>query len=688
MLVLPAQAVVGAPAAAGSYAFTAHLAIGDGERACTGALVDAQWLVTAASCFATDPEAGTDVPAGKPSMKTVATIGRSDLSATTGGHVSEVVQLVPRAGRDMVMARLATPATGITPVKMATQPPQTGDVLKVTGYGRTKTEWVQNRLHEAAFTLDSATDGALNITGKTADDAICKGDTGGPVLRETGSGSYELVGVSSRSWQGGCFGSEESRNGAVAARADGSALGAALRPGQRLLPGDSLVSRSVTATLRTDGDLVITSKAGKTLWSTGTGGNAGATARLDPQGNLVVLKSDGTTKLWESKTSAPGGSAVLTDRGNLVVHTDKNESLWSSGTVVRNDFNSDGRSDIVSWYDYADGHDAMHRFIAGPDGTFLPPVTSWSRAAGGFTADRMKFLTGDYNGDGTADVAAFYGYADGSMALFTWLGKGDGNFAEPLTSWKVTPGNWTAANVNPLSGDFNGDGRDDIAVWYDYTDGSDKLFTFTARPDGGFANPVASFSKPAGNWWADNMKFGTGDYNGDGRDDIGVLYTYSDRSARLFTFTARPDGGFADPVAGWEAPTWGDGARSTVSSGDFNGDGRDDIAVWYDYADGSDGVSTWLSEPDGTFKTRTVAASIPAGNLWRDHMKVVAGDYNGDGRDDLAFMYGYDAGTVRMFTMTAKADGTFNGHTGSWASSESNYWNFARVRLMERYKQQ
>ncbi|MCX4734245.1 FG-GAP-like repeat-containing protein [Streptomyces sp. NBC_01363] len=688
-LAVPAQAVVGTPAAAGSYSFTAQLNIGDGDksRACTGALVDAQWIVTAASCFAADPQAPAEVVAGKPALKTIATIGRTDLTATTGGHVSEIVQIVPRAGRDMVMARLAAPATGIAPVKLATTPPAAGDALKVAGYGRTKTEWVPDKLHEANFTVDSATGDALNITGATAGDAICMGDSGGPVLRDTGSGSYELVGVSSRSWQGGCFGTEETRNGAVASRADGAALGAALLPGQRLLSGDSLISNSAKATLQADGNFVIASNAGKTLWSTGTGGNAGATVSLDATGNLVVLKADGTTKLWESKTSAPGGSAVLTDRGNFVVYTDKKESRWSSGTVIRNDYNNDGRSDIVDWYDYTDGHDAMHRFIAGPDGTFLPPVTSWTRPAGGYTADNMKFLTGDYNGDGTGDVAAFYGHTDGSMALFTWLGKGDGNFAEPLTSWKVAPGNWTAANVNPQSGDFNGDGRDDISVWYDYADGSDKLFTFLAKPDGGFANPVASFSRPKDNWWVENMKFGTGDYNGDGRDDLAVFYTYSDKSARLFTFLAKPDGGFADPVAGWESPSWGEGARSTVNSGDFNGDGRDDISVWYDYADGSDGISTFLAEADGTFKTRTVAATIPAGNLWREHMKVVAGDYNGDGRDDLGFMYGYDAGTIRMFTMTSKANGTFNGHTGSWSSTGSA-WTFERVHLVERYTQQ
>ncbi|MEU1422216.1 trypsin-like serine protease, partial [Kitasatospora sp. NPDC005751] len=51
----PAGAVVGDPASDGAYAYTAKLAIGDNVRACTGALVDRNWIITAASCFADDP---------------------------------------------------------------------------------------------------------------------------------------------------------------------------------------------------------------------------------------------------------------------------------------------------------------------------------------------------------------------------------------------------------------------------------------------------------------------------------------------------------------------------------------------------------------------------------------------------------------------------------------------------------
>ncbi|MFK8843817.1 FG-GAP repeat domain-containing protein [Streptomyces sp. Ac-502] len=44
--------------------------------------------------------------------------------------------------------------------------------------------------------------------------------TGGPALRETETGGPELVAVSHASWQGGCFGSEQTRTGAVETRVD------------------------------------------------------------------------------------------------------------------------------------------------------------------------------------------------------------------------------------------------------------------------------------------------------------------------------------------------------------------------------------------------------------------------------------------------------------------------------------
>jgi hypothetical protein len=219
----PVEAVTGSAATDNTYAFTARLEIGEGDttRACSGALVDADWLITAASCFADDPAASLAVPFGAPALKTTATIGRTDLTGTAG-QVRNVTRLVPNAdpSQDVVLAQLASPVTGIAPVAVSSSAPAAGEELQVAGYGRTKDEWAPIKLHTGTFTLDSVSATEVGITGKNGV-AVCKGDTGGPLLRDA-NGSVELVGINSRSWQGGCFGTDatETRTSAVDTRAD------------------------------------------------------------------------------------------------------------------------------------------------------------------------------------------------------------------------------------------------------------------------------------------------------------------------------------------------------------------------------------------------------------------------------------------------------------------------------------
>ncbi|MFI1796470.1 S1 family peptidase [Streptomyces sp. NPDC020379] len=206
-----------------SFAFTAKLDIGsqiDGQRSCSAALVAPQWLVTAASCFADNPAQSLKVPAGAPKLKTTATIGRSDLTRETGS-VADVVELVPRDDRDLVMAKLAAPVAGVAPASLGFNAPVNGEDLWVTGYGRTKDEWVPDRLHYAKFTVGAVKDATVGLVGKSDGAAVCQGDTGGPAFRNM-NGRFELVGINSRSWQGGCFGADEkeTRTGAIDTRVD------------------------------------------------------------------------------------------------------------------------------------------------------------------------------------------------------------------------------------------------------------------------------------------------------------------------------------------------------------------------------------------------------------------------------------------------------------------------------------
>ncbi|WP_405678211.1 VCBS repeat-containing protein [Streptomyces sp. NBC_01511] len=173
----------------------------------------------------------------------------------------------------------------------------------------------------------------------------------------------------------------------------------------------------------------------------------------------------------------------------------------------------------------------------------------------------MKIVSGDYTGDGTDDVAAAYQYDDG-IKLWTWIGKGNGTFSEPVSSWA---GSWTLDRMTLHSGDFNGDGRDDLGVWYRYTD-STKLWTFTS--------------------------------------DVG--------------------GRFSAPFSSWSTTTWAVN-RSKFTTGDFNGDGRDDFATWYDFADGHDIVHAFAGNANGTVKSPTVLWNAAADRFWRSETKIVAG---------------------------------------------------------------
>jgi hypothetical protein len=141
-------------------------------------------------------------------------------------------------------------------------------------------------------------------------------------------------------------------------------------------------------------------------------------------------------------------------------------------------------------------------------------------------------------------------------------------FVGDFASWAATP------NATPLAGDFNGDGRTDIALTG--AGGWRSLPLALSNGDGTFTvhNPfVGDFAS-----WAatPNATPLAGDFNGDGRTDIALTghdgwntlpIAYPNDNASLFTQTA---GGFAG---------WIGSAKVNVVAADFNRDGRTDVAV-------------------------------------------------------------------------------------------------------------
>jgi hypothetical protein len=214
---LPAGAVVGNPVSDGERPYAVRVEIGGTDRACSGALIERMWIVTAASCFTDDPAQYPSLTPGAPRMATRVVVGRTDLTAG-GGAVRSIVELVPRQDRDLVLAKLSSVVQGVPTVALSAEAPVAGEQLAVAGYGRTADEWAPIRLHGGTFGVTGTTGSDLNVEGQGGA-TICSGDSGGPVVR-AGAGGDLLLGVSSRSAQGGCFGSETTSRAAVATRVD------------------------------------------------------------------------------------------------------------------------------------------------------------------------------------------------------------------------------------------------------------------------------------------------------------------------------------------------------------------------------------------------------------------------------------------------------------------------------------
>ncbi|MFD8086343.1 trypsin-like serine protease [Kitasatospora sp. NPDC059722] len=199
-----------APAAGTDYQAVGTVAFGQpghpGSRSCTAALVDRNWVLTAASCFGDNPAAGAPATAS---------------TATIAGHTVGIAELATRGDRDLVMARLATPVDGLTPLAVSATAPAAGDSLRVPGHGRTATEWAPFQVHTTTHTVGAVAATGIDTAPAAGAAALCQGDAGAPLLRDR-NGTPEIAAVAVRSWQGGCLGTPatETRTGATSSRVD------------------------------------------------------------------------------------------------------------------------------------------------------------------------------------------------------------------------------------------------------------------------------------------------------------------------------------------------------------------------------------------------------------------------------------------------------------------------------------
>jgi trypsin len=615
----------------GGYPFVAKIQVGE-LRSCTGTLVDRRWVLSTWDCLQPtvwSGPAGVPRPSGPPPAPTTVLVGRTDLTKTAG-HRYLATRVVPHQQRNLALVELSAPVTDVAPARVSANAPAVGEALRIAGYGRTATDWVPDRLHAGTFTVQSVDAGSIGVVGDPGGATLCKGDAGGPAFREV-SGGAELVGISDTSWQKGCLGVGETRDGADEARVDD--LGDWIRSTVAIEP--SGLREPVTGDFNRDAyqDLIAADAAG-ILWL------YPGTPTRNAYGQRVRMGSG-----WGDYRDFAAGRVNRDDYDDLITIQSSTGILWLyPGTATGGLFGP--RVQIGSgWQDYRDvvlgnvNRDAYDDLLTVQDSTQKLFLYKGNAAGGTFDAGVQygsgwgcckqlalgRFTDDDYDDLMTADTT-------GKMRIYPGTTAGT-QFGPGVDTGSGS--GWNSASYL-AAGQFDGTGLDGF-LEVEASTGLTKLHRRTA--DGGWAAAVT----PPGQPWATQpyelTKLATGELNRDGyTDTIGV-----DPAGVLWLYPGTAQGTFGPRVqigAGW-------GGYRDLVIGRVNRDAYDDLIT----IESSTGI-LWLYP--GTAAGGLFGPRAQIGSGWNNLRDLALGKVNRDPYDDLLTV---DNATGRLLLYAGNATG-------------------------------
>lgn len=324
------------------------------------------------------------------------------------------------------------------------------------------------------------------------------------------------------------------------------------------------------------------------------------------------------------------------------------------------DFTGDGRADIVAVTPRSSNNPSgVNLSMLSSNGSSISNIGLWFYSTD-VDIHSSRYVTGDFNGDGKADIAIITPRGGGGINVTTLLSTGSGFTYSGL--WYYDTG-VDPSTTKYLAADFVGnDGKADIVAITTRGSGTPSGVNLSILQSSGSA-----FSN-IGLWYADNgidintSRYVAADFDGDGKPDVAAV---TPRGGGGINVSMLSNTGTAfNNVGLWYYDPGVDYITTRYVAGDFDGDGKPDIAAITSRGGSpTSGINVSILQDTGT--------SFNNIGLWYydtgvdiGSSRYIPGDFNGDGKSDITVIT--PRGSIGINASMLKSNGTALPNVGLW----------------------